>query len=391
MKKKIFTALFFCLMFACFLQISAEAKVRVRGKKEYLYSKSDRLLKNGFHKAEGRIYYVNQKGVIQKGWQAVNKRTYYLKKDGSLQTGWKKIGSKTYYFSKTKKLPKRGSMQTGWQKIGKKTYYFDKQGVLAKKTWVGQRYVNRLGQEVKKKKAPIATLESKIKEYIRKSCVSGQWSVYVKNLDSGESLLIDSRPMYSACLIKIFGMGAVFEKIDEGKFSYESVKGLLYPMITVSSNECFNTLVQKIGKGAVNDFCREHGYAGTNQGKGIEPAVNAQGLENGTGGNLTTVKDCGEILEDIYRGKLVSKSASRKMLEILKAQQLRSLIPSGVPTGIPVANKTGNTNALIHDAGIVFGKKTDYILCIMTDTVNAGAAPAGIRGISRIVYSFLNE
>lgn len=390
MKKKMFATAVICLIFAFLQQIPAEAGIRVKGKKEYLYSQSGKLLKNGFYKVEGRTCYVNKKGVIQKGWQVIKGRTYYFGKDGSLQTGWKRIGKKTYYFSRSKKLPKRGSMQTGWQKIRKKTYYFDKWGVLAKKTWVGQRYVNRLGEEVKKKKAPITGLEKKIREYIRNSCVPGHWAVYVKNLETGESLAIGNRPMYSACLIKIFGMGAVFEKIEEGAFSYNSVKGLLYPMITVSSNECFNTLVRKIGKSAINDFCREHGYAGTNQGKGIEPAVNAQGLENGTGGNLTTITDCGEILEDIYQGKLVSGSASKKMLEILKAQQLRSLIPSGVPAGIQVANKTGNTNALIHDAGIVFGKKTDYILCVMTDTVNAGAAPAGIRGISRIVYSFLN-
>lgn len=390
MKKRIIKTMLFCVFLACILQMPVQAKIRVRGGREYLYSESGKLLKGGWKKVKGKIYYVNQRGVIQKGWQVIKGKKYYFKKDGTLQTGWKTIGKNTYYFSKSGKSPKRGMMLTGWQNVKKKKYYFDKWGVLARKTWVGTRYVNNRGELVKKKTSSILKLKSQIESYIRSSCVSGSWAVYVKNLDTGASFSINNRQMYSACLIKIFGMGAVFEKIEEGKLTYESVKGQLYPMITVSNNECFNSLVRLIGKHAVNDFCKEYGYTGTNQGKGIEPAANGQGLENGTGGNLTTVEDCGAVLEDIYRGKLVSKSASEKMMNILKQQQLRSMIPSGVPSGVQVGNKTGNTGALIHDAAVVFGPKADYIICVMTDTVNPGAATVGIRGISRLTYHFFN-
>ncbi len=38
----------------------------------------------------------------------------------------------------------------------------------------------------------------------------------------------------------------------------------------------------------------------------------------------------------------------------LKAQQLRSKIPDGVPSGVQTANKTGELDTVENDAAIVF-------------------------------------
>lgn len=390
MKRKSFGILACCLILASFFSFSSQARIKEQGGKAYLYSKSGKLLKNGFQKVGGKVYYVNAKGVIQKGWKTIGGNRYFFKKNGVLQTGWKNVGSKTYYLSKSKKIPGRGKALTGWQRIQKKWHYFDERGVMAKKTWVGTSYVNKKGEYVKKKTSPLVRLKKQVEDYIRSNCVPGSWAVYVKDLDSGASFSINNKQMYSACLIKVFGMGAAFEMIEDGTFTYDSVKGLLQPMITVSSNDCFNSLVRLMGKSRINEFCKKHGYIKTNQGKGIAPASNSGGLENGTGGNLTSVEDCGAILEEIYRGRLVSKSASEKMLSILKQQQLRGKIPAGIPSGVAVGNKTGETGLLTHDMAIVFGPKKDYIICVMTDTSNPGAAVGGIQGISRLTYRFLN-
>jgi beta-lactamase class A len=43
---------------------------------------------------------------------------------------------------------------------------------------------------------------------------------------------------------------------------------------------------------------------------------------------------------------------------------------SGIPTGIPsaeVANKVGFIDGYLHDAAIVYSKKGDYVLVIMTN------------------------
>jgi len=50
----------------------------------------------------------------------------------------------------------------------------------------------------------------------------------------------------------------------------------------------------------------------------------------------------------------VSKDASREMTEILVQQFYRDLIPAQLPSGTPVAHKTGWITGVFHDAGIIF-------------------------------------
>ena len=76
------------------------------------------------------------------------------------------------------------------------------------------------------------------------------------------------------------------------------------------------------------------------------------------------------------------------MLDLLKNQQNTSKIPEGLGVDVPTANKTGETDEDQHDIAIVYGTKTTYILCVMSE--NASNAIANIRNISRVVYNYLN-
>ncbi|MCC8046108.1 MAG: class A beta-lactamase-related serine hydrolase, partial [Clostridiales bacterium] len=63
------------------------------------------------------------------------------------------------------------------------------------------------------------------------------------------------------------------------------------------------------------------------------------------------------------------------------------------PDGISVANKTGETDEESHDVAIIFGEKTDYILCVMStgvDVMGAGNAGNIIKQISSLAYETLN-
>ena len=104
--------------------------------------------------------------------------------------------------------------------------------------------------------------------------------------------------------------------------------------------------------------------------------------------NVSSAKDCAKLLEEIYEGTCVSKSYSKKMLNLLLKQTRRSKIPSGIPSGIKVANKTGETNSVHHDMAIVYGKKTDYVIAVFT--TGCRTAYYGIREASRTVYNYLN-
>ena len=72
---------------------------------------------------------------------------------------------------------------------------------------------------------------------------------------------------------------------------------------------------------------------------------------------MTSVRDCGRLLEQIYRGECVSEEASAAMLDLLLNQQVTWKIPEGLDSSVVVANKTGETDTSQHDMAIVYGEK----------------------------------
>lgn len=104
---------------------------------------------------------------------------------------------------------------------------------------------------------------------------------------------------------------------------------------------------------------------------------------------MSSAKDAGILLEKIYKGTCVSKKYSQEMLNLLLRQTKRYKIPSGLPAGTKVANKTGETSSYQHDVAIVYGPKTNYVVCIFSNT-GESASVAGIRNLSAAIYNYLN-
>ena len=238
----------------------------------------------------------------------------------------------------------------------------------------------------------------------------GIWSVYVKDLTNDKEFQLNSQPLYSASLIKAFVMAQTYANMDTVLQSEAAkmkkdvsdpavstkVNDLLWNMITVSDNESFNELVRlqtasgvfKDGAQAVNGFLAEQKFADTSVQHTLSPSASK---DAGLGGrNTTSVKDCGELLSRIYKGECVSKEASEAMLNLLLNQQVTTKIPSGISASVEIANKTGETDTDQHDIAIVYGEKTTYILCVMSENCKSGDAVSHIRDISGIVYNYLN-
>lgn len=90
-------------------------------------------------------------------------------------------------------------------------------------------------------------------------------------------------------------------------------------------------------------YLTDAGKRVTNKWKsGYYLQANGAAASIGDGGrNMTSAKDCGVLLERIYKGRCVSKKYSGKMLAFLKQQQRKWKIPAGLPSGVASANKTG--------------------------------------------------
>lgn len=204
--------------------------------------------------------------------------------------------------------------------------------------------------------------------------------------------------MYPASVIKPFVMASTFEQIKNKKLSYSStVKSLLKSMITVSDNESYNELVRLnspsrnfvSGAAVVNSYLKKNGYTKTGCHTTLHPAYSSYRSDGGS--NTSSAKDCGMLLEKIYKGTCVSAQYSKEMLNLLLGQTRRWKIPSSLPAGTKVANKTGETSTTQHDMAIVYGPKATYVICVFSSNVTEYNGINGIRNISRYVYNYLNR
>ena len=222
---------------------------------------------------------------------------------------------------------------------------------------------------------------------------SGGWDLCFLPLPEGEPVRVSNAegPMVSASLIKLYIMGAVFERVESGELTAEETESLLRAMITASDNASANELIRLLGGGdpaagmeAVNDWCRRQGCENTRMNR-LMLAEN--GLQN-----YTDAADCAGLLTAIYRGDCVSTEASREMLALLLGQTVKDRLPRGLPEGTPIAHKTGDLIGLCWaDAGIVFSPGGDYVLVVISDgRADEISAKNGAAELSRAVYEWMN-
>lgn len=358
-----------------------------------------KAVKSGGISFSSGYYYFNKGGqlsrskVLRKVNGTINGRKwnglyYFGGANGRLlsTSGWKKIDGYWYYF---------GSGGKAYQNRWSGSYYLGKDGrMLTSCRTPDGKYVDCNGKLCPKGEMKLSGLKGQLIQECERT--GGNWAVYVKDLKTGDYLLTSEQSMYAASVIKPFVMASMYDCIHRGKAANSLyLQSLLSAMITVSDNEAYNELVRRQGipygfaNGAytVNQYLQKNGYSGTTCRHTLHPAGSSYA---GIGGsNLVSAKDCGVLLERIYKGSCVSREASAGMLNLLLNQQRRGKIPSGLPAGTRVANKTGETSSVQHDMAIVWGPKTDYVICILSSGVGEYTAVREIRRISAIVYACL--
>ena len=166
------------------------------------------------------------------------------------------------------------------------------------------------------------------------------------------------------------------------------VDELAYHMITTSSNLATNLLLGVIGTAAINQTLRELDVEdGIELKRGVEDEL---AFEKGIN-NMVTADGLLRILVMLAEGKAFSPALSRRMMDILHAQEFNQGIPARLPKGARVAHKTGEISTVAHDAGAVYlPKRKPYALVILTewDPVAAGRSRT-IATISHAIYEFL--
>lgn len=231
----------------------------------------------------------------------------------------------------------------------------------------------------------------------------GTYGLVIKNLKTGERYIYNENIEFTAAsLYKLWVMAVAFEQINQGNLresdsvslsrgqieeiqgfwqegidqdAYYSVADAIEQMIIVSDNDSAITLYANIGEDKISDFLERNNFASSSFGSPPK----------------TTPKDTADFLEKLYKGLIVNRVYSNKMLDLLFKQRLNDRLPKYLPEQIRVAHKTGELDTFKHDTGIVELENNDYLLVVMSDTPNPQNAAEVTALISKDVFDYFSR
>lgn len=239
------------------------------------------------------------------------------------------------------------------------------------------------------------SLDTRIRDEI--TPFKGKVFVFAKNLETGATYTYkgDER-VRTASTIKIAVMIEAFARVDEGKAKWTdelvltkaarySGSGILPElgdglkltlqdcvrlMMTLSDNTATNMVLDYLTTDAVNERMKTLGFKSTRimrrVGGGGESKEGKDPDNKKFGLGATTPHEMVQILEKLDRGEIVSKEASKAMIDLMKREQARYAIGRTTPT-VPMASKYGALDALRSCVAIVYSKQSKIAMAITVD------------------------
>ncbi|MFA6540675.1 MAG: serine hydrolase [Bacteroidota bacterium] len=167
----------------------------------------------------------------------------------------------------------------------------------------------------------------------------------------------------------------------------ESIRTLVFEMITVSSNFATNLLIEKVGAENVMHTLERYHISGISVLRGVEDTKAFEAGKNNTATPLGLL----QLFDLIASDNSISVLAKQEMISILLQQKFNSMIPALLPQTVKVAHKTGSITNVQHDSGIVFlpdGRK--YVLVVLSKNLKSNAeGQKAIAEISKLIYDFM--
>ena len=265
-------------------------------------------------------------------------------------------------------------------------------------------------------------LKARVEQVIAESDAS--IGVAIRHIESGESLYVDAdTPVPLASVVKIPVLIEAFRQMSEGRFGLAdrwplthehkalgsgiltqfdddlnpTVKDLLTLMIIVSDNTATDIIMQYLGIEAIDQMMHGLGLVQTHVAHTLaeifedmlpsadpdqdrfalakweaEHGVRRDGFSYSLGAdnNVGTPRELTRLVEMIFKAELLTPDACTGMLDILLKQQLNDRLPRFLPSGTPVAHKTGSFSGVRNDSGIIYVSDGSHVAVTTLTTWN---------------------
>jgi beta-lactamase class A len=239
----------------------------------------------------------------------------------------------------------------------------------------------------------------------------GKVAVWAKNLETGQVIAIDAdEPVQTASVIKLPIMLEAFHQKKAGKLDLAkrirlmkddqvsgsgvlpfldpgldlTVNDAIVLMMTLSDNTATNLVIDQVTIPAVNARISALGLKDTYLYKKVykPPQGPMPADQKKFGLGKTTAREMGEVMEAIARCELRDAELCKRMVEIMKNQQFRYMIPRYLETedtseeGSAIADKIGELDHVRNDVALVESKAGPIVISIFTwDNADASWSP----------------
>jgi len=226
----------------------------------------------------------------------------------------------------------------------------------------------------------------------------GKVFVYAKNLDTGKTFSYNGdERVKTASTIKIAVLIEAFARVAEGRGKWTdelvltkaaryggsgvlpelsdglrlTLRDCVRLMMVVSDNTATNMVLDYLTTDAVNERMNSLGFKSTRIMRRV--GGGGESREGKEGDNLkkfglgaTSPHEMVQILEKLESGSIVSKEASKEMIDLMKREQVRYAIARDLPE-LPMASKYGALDKLRSCVALVYTKRGKVAIAITVD------------------------
>ena len=248
---------------------------------------------------------------------------------------------------------------------------------------------------------------------------NGTIGIYIKDLKKGRVTTYNADTVFpTASIVKVPILIGIMDKMNRGELTYSKSltyrDSLLYAgvdilgsfkqdekielgklvmlMLTMSDNTASLWLQSLAGTGTrINAILDSMGFVHTRVNSRT-PGREANRTQYGWG--QSTPREMSLLFEKIYKGEVVSKTASDKMLRLLNRNFFDREAVSQLPPYTVVFTKNGAVNQTRNEVVLVKGQQSTYVFCIMTKNnkdeswLDNNEAWELIRKLSRLLWNY---